>query len=50
MTLGDKLMKDQYEGNKNEDSELDESFAPEDGHKAYTLCMICNPALCNYEQ
>jgi len=35
--------------NDPEYSDLDDSFTPEEGHKGYTLCIICNPSSCGYE-
>lgn len=36
---------------KDEYSDLDESFSPRDGgFNGYTLCIICNPVACGYDQ
>lgn len=37
-------------GESRDFSDLDDSFTPEEGHKGYTLCVICNPNLCGYDE
>lgn len=29
---------------------MDESFCPEENQRSYTLCLICNPSSCGYDQ
>eukprot|EP00347_Sterkiella_histriomuscorum_P005662 403355741 len=55
MTPGERLLKENQNdsGDENGDdqySDLDDSFTPEEGHKGYTLCLICNPNACGYDE
>lgn len=49
MTPGERLFKDVLS-----DDELEDFIYGEEGNKkkyrAFTLCMICNPAACGYDQ
>ena len=54
LTPGERMLKENQQlelQNPNDDySDLDDSFTPEEGHKGYTLCLICNPSSCSYDE
>ena len=51
LTPGDRLLKESDVVSLGGDfSDLDESFTPEEGHKGYTLCIICNPNAAGFDE
>ncbi len=51
LTPGERLIKEVQNNDVSRDySELDDSFTPEEGHKGYTLCLICNLNTCGYDK